>query len=93
MTLKLQDFITKSVKVVFFTGAGISTNSGIPDFRGRNGFWNSSVMKKSSMNYRDIARPKFFKNLPSRAWGFYGKRIDLYRTTTPHHGFEILKQW
>ena len=43
MTLKLQDLITKSVKVVFFTGAGMSTNSGIPDFRGPQGVWKTST--------------------------------------------------
>ncbi len=45
------------------------------------------------MSYRDLARPKLFKNLPSRAWGFYGKRINDYRKTVPHKGFEILLNW
>lgn len=37
--IKLKKMIAQSKRVVVFTGAGISTDSGIPDFRGTNGIW------------------------------------------------------
>lgn len=40
---KLRDLIRMSRRIVVFTGAGISTESGIPDFRGPNGVWNTQT--------------------------------------------------
>ena len=37
---KLQDMINKSERIVFFGGAGVSTESGIPDFRSVDGLYN-----------------------------------------------------
>ena len=39
----LRQMIQSSDKIVVFTGAGISTESGIPDFRGPNGFWKTNT--------------------------------------------------
>ena len=37
---KLQEMYDKSASIVFFGGAGVSTESGIPDFRSRDGLYN-----------------------------------------------------
>ena len=49
---KFKSLIESSTYPVFFTGAGISTDSGIPDFRGPNGFW-----KKNTPIYFKILSP------------------------------------
>ena len=62
MSFKLQHLIEKSKNLVFFTGAGISTNSDIPDFRGPKGVWKT-------------ARPIYFQDFISskekrvESWG------------------------
>ena len=45
---KLQNMIDNSNNIVFFGGAGVSTESGIPDFRGTNGLYKSVniILKK-----------------------------------------------
>ena len=37
-----QKIIDEGKKIVFFTGAGVSTDSGIPDFRSQDGLYNQS---------------------------------------------------
>lgn len=72
-------------------GAGIGVDSGLPDFRGDEGFWkNYPPFKKRGLNFYDLANPRWFHDDPELAWGFYGHRLHLYRDTAPHEGFEIL---
>jgi NAD-dependent protein deacetylases, SIR2 family len=42
MIHEFQKLLNESEKIVFFTGAGISTESGIPDFRGPKGIWKTA---------------------------------------------------
>ena len=75
-------------------GAGMGVDSGLPDFRGDQGMWQSyPALVEKSISFVDIANPHFFDNDPQTSWGFYGHRLNLYRNTTPHNGFQILKQW
>ena len=74
-------------------GAGMGVDSGLPDFRGADGFWQAyPALKNAGINFMDIANPASFKNRPDLTWGFYGHRLKLYRDTRPHQGFQILKE-
>lgn len=73
-------------------GAGMGVDSGLPDFRGTEGFWEAyPALAASGIDFSSIANPLAFRKNPRRAWGFYGHRLALYRRTTPHEGFLILK--
>ncbi len=75
-------------------GAGLGVDSGLPDFRGTEGFWRAyPAFKKKGLDFYDLANPRWFKDNPGQAWGFYGHRLNLYRATTPHAGFNILLDW
>lgn len=74
-------------------GAGMGVDSGLPDFRGTEGFWNAyPALGKLNMEFQRIACPQAFAEDPTLAWGFYGHRLNLYRETVPHDGFRILRE-
>ncbi|WP_374350921.1 NAD-dependent deacetylase [Chitinimonas sp.] len=75
-------------------GAGMGVDSGLPDFRGNEGFWNAyPALGKQQIAFTSIANPQAFHDQPRLAWGFYGHRLSLYRQTRPHQGFQILRRW
>ncbi len=75
-------------------GAGMGVDSGLPDFRGNQGFWRAyPPFEKRGLSFVDMANPDWFDSDPAVAWGFYGHRLNLYRSVEPHPGFEILKRW
>ena len=77
---------------IFITsGAGGGVDSGLPDFRGNEGFWRAyPPLAKLNISFYEMANPRWFVSNPEMAWGFYGHRLNLYRETVPHKGFEIL---
>jgi NAD-dependent SIR2 family protein deacetylase len=80
--------------LVVTAGAGMGVDSGLPDFRGRQGFWNAyPALGRDLFDFQTIATPGAFESIPSRAWGFYGHRLAQYRRTEPHVGYGLLKHW
>lgn len=70
-TDRLQEIIGESGKIVFFGGAGVSTESGIPDFRSADGLYN----EKYSFPPEEIISHGFFMSRPDEFYRFYKDRM------------------
>lgn len=70
----------------------MGVDSGMPDYRGSNGFWNSFPPYTNKFTFIECANPRFMHTHPELFWGFYGTRLNLYRNTTPHYGHDILQK-
>lgn len=76
---KLIEKLSNSKRVVFFTGAGISSESGIPTFRGKDGIWNK--LKPEELANFDA----FLKN-PELVWEWYKHRKQIINEAKPNAG-------
>ena len=54
------------------------------------GFWKIFKPFKQKYTFEACANPYFLSTNPKYFWGFYGYRLDLYRRTVPHMGFNYL---
>jgi len=73
----LADLIRERQPCVVLTGAGVSTESGIPDFRSATGIW-------ADVDPFEVASMQAFRRDPERVWSFYRERIQLLRDARPN---------
>lgn len=72
--------------IVFFTGAGISAESGVPTFRGENGIW-----KKFSAE--ELANFDAFLRNPDLVWEWYQHRRAVIHSTQPNAGHHAITEF
>jgi NAD-dependent deacetylase len=75
----LIDKLVESRSVVFFTGAGISAESGIPTFRGKDGIWNK-------LKPEELANFDAFMRNPDMVWEWYNHRKKVIHESQPNKG-------
>lgn len=86
--MALASLINESKNIVFLTGAGMSTESGIPDFRSSTGIWTQELSREQIMSLGFFNRkPKIF--WPSFKDIFQIKLSDQYK---PNYGHEFISQ-
>jgi NAD-dependent deacetylase len=71
----------RDAPIVFLTGAGISAESGVPTFRGSEGYW-----KVGSVNYQpeELATRAAFERMPDELWAWYLYRRGVCRAARPN---------
>ena len=79
----LADWIADSPSTVFFGGAGVSTESGIPDFRGANGFY----FQEREIPLETVLSIDFFSRHPEAYWQWFD---EVYRPVEPNGAHRAL---
>ena len=75
--LELAGALARAEHAVVLTGAGVSTESGIPDFRSRGGLW-------EKYDPFEVASMATFTRDPQRFWEFHRPRIDMLSDVSPN---------
>ncbi len=89
--IKLFELIKKSHKIVFFTGAGISTPSNIPDIRGNDAKkQNDNLLKEYGYPYEEIVSHDFFNQNTSLFYDYYFKHM-VYPQAKPNRAHQFIK--
>ena len=72
-------------RIVFFTGAGLSVESGIPTYRGDGGIWRE-------YDYQEYACQRAFDRDPERVWEFHDLRRARVAEAQPNSGHEVVAE-
>ncbi len=72
-------------RIVFFTGAGLSAESGIPTFRGKGGVW-------SQYDYKEYACQEAFERDPEKVWDFLDVRRGAVGKCEPNAGHRVIAE-
>ncbi len=87
------NLIEQAEGLLITAGAGLGVDAGLPDFRGKEGFWRAyPALGRARLHFQDIACPDAFRERPRLAWGFYGHRLKMYRETEPGPTLRILME-
>jgi NAD-dependent SIR2 family protein deacetylase len=91
---RVADLIANADGLLITAGAGMSVDSGLPDYRGAKGLWGEyPPLAKADLSYEQLAQPHWFAENPKMAWAFSGHRQQLFRETRPHPGYQMLLEW
>jgi NAD-dependent deacetylase len=83
----LDDVRARSGNVVVLTGAGISAESGIPTFRGAEGYW---VVGSRNYMPQEMATSEMFQRAPEEVWRWYLYRFGACKDARPNAGHVAL---
>lgn len=86
---KLREYIEESNNIVFFGGAGVSTESGIPDFRSKDGLYNQHDIQFDKYEPEYLLSRECLYNNPKVFYEFYRQKMDT-RNIKPNITHNVL---
>src|SRR5581483_122163 len=76
---RLAELLGRGARTLVLTGAGVSTESGLPDYRGANGLWRNR-------RFEELASIEAWRAEPEEFWSFYRERLAALRSAEPNAG-------
>src|SRR5687767_24974 len=88
--VRAQQAVAGGGKVVVLTGAGVSAESGIPTFRGKEGYW---TVGSREYHPQELATHEAFTQMPWDVWAWYLYRRAVCRAASPNAAHEACVRW
>ena len=80
------EILRRAQRVAVLTGAGVSAESGVPTFRGKDGLW-------KQFRAEDLATPEAFARDPKLVWEWYDWRRGIVGRAEPNPSHTVLAKW
>ncbi len=83
--------IKEADAIAIFAGAGMGVDSGLDQFRGKDGVWTKNIeIDGHNIAYYDLMTHKAFVEMPSKAWALIASLTNKFNDTRPHEGYNYL---
>jgi NAD-dependent deacetylase len=83
---EVAEILRSGPRIAALTGSGISAESGVPTFRGKEGLW-------KQFRAEELATPEAFKRDPRQVWRWYDWRRGIIGRREPNPGHQVLARW
>src|SRR5258706_3238482 len=82
-----REALGKPGNIIALTGAGVSAESGIPTFRGKEGYW---TVGSREYHPQELATNEAFRAMPWEVWAWYLYRRGVWRPAAPKTAHQAL---
>jgi NAD-dependent deacetylase len=83
---EVAEILRSGPRMAVLTGSGISAESGVPTFRGKEGLW-------KQFRAEELATPEAFARDPRLVWDWYDWRRGIIEACRPNPGHQVLARW
>lgn len=85
----IQETLKDGAKICFLTGAGLSVESGLKTFRGKNGYW---TIGSDVYTPQEMATNRLYQEKPKEVWRWYLERFLSYLQAQPNSAHEAITE-